>query len=247
MFVDESDRSINFTKNDKTEQKLVSILVLPNSKVLELGARYGSVTCKIAESVGSGVIVAVEPNSLLWEALEKNLASNKCEAKVIKKSLVSKFSRIPGYVSESSAESTSASVPENSFSLQEALTLGNISSFDTLIANSDICIEPFLLDNSEFISGLHTVIYSTSGKEACNHENVKLILKGWGFKQVFNGVQNAWIKNRTVSKRGLWEIRKLGGLRSGDIFVILLSLLLAFLIVLGVFYARNADKSSFRD
>jgi FkbM family methyltransferase len=247
MFVDESGRSIEITKNEKTVQSLVSILVLANSKVLELGSKYGSVTCKIAESIGSGgVVVAVEPNSAIWETLEKNLASNKCEAKVIRGNISKSIHRVAGHVSEA-AESSSASESEKSFTLQDALTLGNVSSFDTLVANSDVCIESFILDNTEFLNGLHTILFSANPKEACNNENVKLILKGWGFKPIFEGTHNAWIKNRTVSKNALWKMRKLGGLRSGDIFVILLSLLLVFLVVLGVFYARNADKTSFRD
>merc|ERR1740129_1033371 len=57
----------------------------PESSVLEIGARYGSTSCTIAERQNqSGKVVAVEPDYVVWGALEKNLENFKCNVTLVK-------------------------------------------------------------------------------------------------------------------------------------------------------------------
>jgi hypothetical protein len=130
-----------------------------------------------------------------------------------------------------------------SFSLQDALTLGNVSSFDTLVADCEGCLESFLTQNDTFLNGLHTIMFEADRKEACDYAKIREKLERAGFRPILEGFQNAWIKNRTVDKRDLRAIKKLGGLRSGDIYVIVASILLITLLVLGIFWAMKKGNT----
>lgn len=55
-----------------------------NSSVLEIGARYGKVSCAIAEVQNqSGLVVSVEPDHVVLRALEGNIARHNCEVRVL--------------------------------------------------------------------------------------------------------------------------------------------------------------------
>jgi len=55
------------------------------AKVLEMGARFGVVTCAIARKVGpTGQVIAVEPDKRVWPALEHNLKHFCPQVKLIK-------------------------------------------------------------------------------------------------------------------------------------------------------------------
>jgi len=56
-----------------------------NATVLEVGARYGSVSCVIAAmQQQSGKAVSVEPDFKVWDALDKNLKTYGCQVNVLK-------------------------------------------------------------------------------------------------------------------------------------------------------------------
>ena len=58
---------------EKQEQNLAKKYIKENDIVLELGARYGSVSCVINSKLSNkNNQVSVEPDSIVWEALEKN-------------------------------------------------------------------------------------------------------------------------------------------------------------------------------
>lgn len=58
--------------------------IQPTSVVLEVGARYGTVSCAISErQLQSGKLVSVEPDATVWNALEQNRVSHNCNFKVL--------------------------------------------------------------------------------------------------------------------------------------------------------------------
>ena len=84
-FYDENNRTINTVTTEAEEQRLAGIYVSPDATVLELGARYGTVTCAISRNLtNKNNLVTVEPDSRVWAALESNLARNQCTAHIIK-------------------------------------------------------------------------------------------------------------------------------------------------------------------
>ena len=69
---DENNKKFNSKNAEYMEQKLVKKFVKKNHTVLELGARYGTISCvinKILENKTNQV--SVEPDEKIWNALEK--------------------------------------------------------------------------------------------------------------------------------------------------------------------------------
>ena len=84
LFYDENDNIVDHTKMELDEQMLVTKYINPDDIVLELGARYGTVSCTINKILNHKNQVVVEPDKRVWKALEDNMNRNKCEFHIIK-------------------------------------------------------------------------------------------------------------------------------------------------------------------
>merc|ERR1719160_1794427 len=66
------------------EQKLAKQYLKPNSSVLELGSRYGVMSCAISQiQKGSGKLVAVEPDNKVVNANKLNKMAKNCNYKFV--------------------------------------------------------------------------------------------------------------------------------------------------------------------
>ena len=71
-FYDENNNILNHEWTEREEQHIVEKLIKEDCIVLELGARYGTVSCRINWKLkDSKNQVSVEPDPLVWDALEK--------------------------------------------------------------------------------------------------------------------------------------------------------------------------------
>tara|TARA_R110000868_G_scaffold182632_4_gene423683 strand:- start:823 stop:1437 length:615 start_codon:yes stop_codon:yes gene_type:complete len=156
------------------EQHLANKYIKSRHKVLELGARYGSVsiiTNKIVEDKSSHFVV--EPDSEVWEALEKNMKLNDCNFNIIKGvigknkyNLVGEgYSRRSIPVKDSSAEvlSTVGLVPpSNSFPLPDV-------DFNALIVDCEGFLEIFYEENKSLFDNLQLMIIECDEPQHCNY------------------------------------------------------------------------------
>eukprot|EP00435_Cladocopium_sp_Y103_P046966 s1600_g13.t1 len=73
----------------------------PGAKVLEVGARYGQMTCQMSALLGiteadgtnketGAKLVSADADPDIWEILETNLAEHKCKAQIVKGTIGSK-------------------------------------------------------------------------------------------------------------------------------------------------------------
>jgi len=70
---------------EKNSTEMVTKFIQADDVVLEVGARYGGVSCQIAKNQqNSGKLVAVEPDHIVWEALSSNLAKHNCNVQVLR-------------------------------------------------------------------------------------------------------------------------------------------------------------------
>ena len=84
-YFDETGARINTEKLENEEQVLARRYIRKSDTVLELGARYGTVSCIINKKLGDKTMqVSVEPDSRVWPALERNRDSHKCEFGIVK-------------------------------------------------------------------------------------------------------------------------------------------------------------------
>ena len=81
---DEYNKLVNTERLEKKEQILAEKYIEKNDVVLELGARYGSVSCVINSKLSNKTNqVSVEPDSRVWGALKKNKKLNNCMFNIV--------------------------------------------------------------------------------------------------------------------------------------------------------------------
>ena len=82
---DQNDNLVNTEIMERVEQILTKKFVQKDDVVIELGARYGSVSCVINSKLSNkNNQVSVEPDSRVWDALEKNKKNNNCGFNIVK-------------------------------------------------------------------------------------------------------------------------------------------------------------------
>jgi FkbM family methyltransferase len=196
--VDLFGNNVDIAVVEKLEQDLANLFILENDIVLELGARYGSVSCIInSRLINKYNQVVVEPDARVWEALEKNKQTNHCEFHIVK-----------GFISEKKLDLTNLDVClggygstfiENDHTIIPSYSLDEIKKkydleFNVLVADCEGFLEVFFDENPSFYDKLRLLIYEADYPEKCNYEKIKKTLLEKGFIPLVEGHQNVWIK-----------------------------------------------------
>ena len=64
---------------ETSTHEVVRKLVTPSDVVLEVGARYGTTSCELAAAMNNtGALISVEPDHVVWAAMEFNKMSHRC-------------------------------------------------------------------------------------------------------------------------------------------------------------------------
>ena len=193
-FYDENNVLIDNNTIEKCEQDLANQYILEDDVVLELGARYGSVSCTINKKLKNKLNqISVEPDKSVWNALEFNKIRNNCE-----------FHIIDGFISNKKLDlelsGYAATFVENentqikSYSLEEVKKQCNISKFTALVADCEGFLEIFFDENPELYDELRIIIFKADCQEKCNYEKIKQELFKKNFVKIIEGHQNVWIK-----------------------------------------------------
>ena len=195
VFYDENSNIINNNIFEADEQRLADKYIKNNYVVLELGARYGTVSHIINKNISVKTNqVSVEPDSRVWSALEKNRQLYNSQYHIVKGFISNKKLSL---VNEDCGYGTTSVVQENS--IIPSYTLNDIQNsynlkFDTLVADCEGFLELFLDENPELYDNLRLIIYEADYPEKCNYEKINNILLDKEFIHVEKGFQNVWIK-----------------------------------------------------
>jgi FkbM family methyltransferase len=196
--VNEHGDKVDLMNFEKEEQDLANQYILENDVVLELGARYGSVSCIINSKLNNKQNqVVVEPDDRVWDALETNKKSNNCEFNIVK-----------GFISKKKLDLTNldcclgygATFIENidtkipSYSLDEITQQYNLK-FNALVADCEGFLEVFFDENPSFYDNLRLIIFESDYGEKCNYYKIKHNLFNRGFTNILQGPQNVWIRS----------------------------------------------------
>jgi len=196
--IDLHDNKVDIEHVEKPEQDLVSKYILENDVVLELGARYGSVSCIINSKLNNkNNQVVVEPDNRVWNALEKNRINNNCEFNIVKGfisnkklSLTNLDVCLDGY-GATFVEDSNTKIP--SYSLNEIMNKYNLK-FNVLVADCEGFLEVFFDENPEFYNNLRLIIFEADYAEKCNYDKIKNNLRKNNFKKLLEGYQNVWVR-----------------------------------------------------
>jgi FkbM family methyltransferase len=194
---DENDKAIDVNTVEKTEQDLARQFIEENDVVLELGARYGSVSCIInSKLINKKNQVSVEPDERVHKALERNKQANNCEFNIVKgfisgkKLNLTEINSYEGYGTKS-IEDNNTTIP--SFTLDEIKMKYNLN-FNVLVADCEGFLETFFDENPNFYDKLRLIIFEADCPDKCNYNKIRNTLLEKKFTNLLDGFQNVWIK-----------------------------------------------------
>lgn len=192
-------KKIDLEKFEHREQALAKKYIQPNDVVLELGARYGSVSCVINSKLNNKKNqVVVEPDQRVWKTLKKNREINKCEFRIIegfisekKLDLINLDVYYGGY-GASCIKNQNTKIP--SYTLESIENKYNLK-FNVLVADCEGGLEYFFQENPDFYKTLRLIIFEADYVEDCDYDKIKNQLKSEGFIKKLEGHQNVWLKD----------------------------------------------------
>jgi FkbM family methyltransferase len=199
LFYDENGFTINHERIEKREQDLANEYILPDDVVLELGARYGTVSCIINNKLNNkNNQVVVEPDERVWDALEKNKSINNCEFNIIKGfisnkklNLINKNVCLNGYGSTYILDNDTNI---KSYTMEEINILYNLK-FTALVADCEGFLEVFLDENPEFYNNLRILIFEKDYPCKCDYNKIINNLKEHNFVEIYGKLdQTVWKK-----------------------------------------------------
>ena len=190
----QQDKLINIDVMEKPEQDLAEKYIHATDVCLELGARYGSVSCKTNRKLlNPHLHIVVEPDETVWDVLEKNKRINKCHFKIVKGFISNKKLGLTkqGY-GATQYHDTSSTIPI--YTLSDIQRAYNIKKFTALIMDCEGCMESFLNENEGILRDLRLIMFEADNPNKCNYEQIKIILRKYNFKPIEEGFQNVWMK-----------------------------------------------------
>jgi FkbM family methyltransferase len=194
-FKNEIGEYFDHRKTEITEQLQVEKYIEHDSVVLELGARFGTVSCIINKKISSPTNqVSVEPDMRVQSALYENMIENECNFHIVngfistRSMALTQIDSYDGYGATSEKSNTS-SIPF--YTLEEIETKYNLK-FNTLVADCEGFLEQFFDENPQLYSQLSLIIFEKDYPEKCNYELITNNLKLHNFKQLESGFHEVW-------------------------------------------------------
>jgi hypothetical protein len=193
-FYDEHNNLIDNNSIEKPEQDLVNQYILEDDVVLELGARYGTVSCAINKKLNNKFNqISIEPDETVWHPLEINKIKNNCNFNIVKGFVSNKKLGLTqdGYGSTFIIDEKSK-IP--SYSLDEIKTKYSINKFTALVADCEGFLEVFFDENPKLYDDLRLIIFEADYADKCNYDKIKQNLFNNNFIKIIEGHQNIWVK-----------------------------------------------------
>jgi FkbM family methyltransferase len=197
---DQNGNEVDIEHFEKQEQDLAKKYIKHDDIVLELGGRYGSVSCIINSKLKCKTNqVVVEPDERVWEALERNKKVNNCQFHIVKGFLSNKklgltaVNSYNGY-GTTSMVNTKSTIP--SYTMTEIKTKYNLE-FNVLVADCEGFLEVFFDENPTLYDNLRLIIFEQDYPDKCNYDKIRNTLTKKGFFKIIdnnrNGGQNVWM------------------------------------------------------
>lgn len=185
-FYDENNAVIDIFKIETVEQKQAWDYVPSDGIVLELGARYGTVSCLINHKLDNPKAqVSVEPDPVVIDALKKNKINHHCHFNIFE----GVISKIPmnlnqdyhnGYGNYCTPSSTNGL---NTISLEQ-LMIDTGLKFNTLVADCEGFLEQFIFENINDIPQFKVIMFERDYPYRCNYPRIEKLLIDLGFQCV---------------------------------------------------------------
>ena len=201
VFFNELKEPIDTLNIEVEDQLKAKTWISENDVVLELGARYGTVSYAINKKLKNGNNhVAVEPDERVWGSLENNRKSNDCEFHILKgfisnkKLSLTNLDRYFNGYGSSAIEDDSSNIPIHT--LSDVKNKYNLN-FNTLFADCEGFLPTFLDENPDVLDSFYKIIFEADCLEDLPegaYDEVKKKLQKKGFTCRESGHFNVYIK-----------------------------------------------------
>ena len=202
VFRNEYGNIFNNLAIELPEQEQAQKYIKEDSIVLELGARYGSVSCAINKKLKTKTNqVSVEPDPNIWNSLNVNKLNNRCEFHILKGAISQKpLSLIHSGYATRSVVSENGNV--HNFTLEEVEEKYNLQ-FNTLVADCEGFLEQFMDENPKLYRQLKLIMFEKDFPDRCNYDKIITNLKQHNFINLLTGLHEVWEKPGNVIDIGL--------------------------------------------
>lgn len=195
-FINEHGELINHHDVERTEQLIAWKYINPTDSVLELGGRYGTVSCFINNRLQDPRRhVVIEPDKSVFSALKTNRDTHNSFF-YIWDDIISKTNKNIIYDGYATRISNNQLETENKVSCIQLEDLYRFHGFgfNVLVADCEGALEDFVRENLDFIKNLRMITYEKDCSETCNYEYIDNILLKFGFINVKDGGHAIYIK-----------------------------------------------------
>jgi FkbM family methyltransferase len=190
---DENNNLVDINNIEIVEQQQAKQYIKPDDIVLELGARYGSVSCIVNNILNNKYNqVVVEPDNRVWDCLEYNKNINNCYFKIIKGFISNKNLKLNYPACKYSTFSSEGDSNIPSYKLKDITDL----KFNVLIADCEGFMETFINENLDLLDNLRLIMFEKDNPDICNYKNVEKILLNNNFKCIDNSFHSIFMKNQ---------------------------------------------------
>ena len=192
-FRNERDKRIKHKRLEREEQ--MEVFRMPHDcKVVELGARYGTVSCALSSHLNDPTQhIAVEADRKVWDALARNRESNQCE-----------FTQVNGVIADAPLCLNEAGYSSTTIECDAAdadavpnFTLEELGAehYTCLVADCEGCTPDFLRSNPTFASNLKYVTIEMDGTPDQNAETRDMLRwHGLTREQSKDSFRETWVK-----------------------------------------------------
>jgi FkbM family methyltransferase len=181
-FHDENDNLIDHYANELDEQYLAYKYIEPNDIVLELGARYGTVSVVINSLINNkNNHVVIEPDETVINALIKNKFNNNCSFQIVNKFIANKNKKLinDGYGTRLiDVENNDENMLHMSYDHFKKL---HPLKFNVLIADCEGCFYEFISMLGDDLYNYNKIMFEEDMPELCDYSKVKKHLENYGF------------------------------------------------------------------
>ena len=198
---DQNGKRVDIEHLERREQDLAREYIRHDDVVLELGARYGSVSCVINSKLACKTNqVVVEPDDRVWAALERNRVANHCGFHIVKgfvsgkRLALTNLNAYHGGYAATAVPAGEADTKIPSFSLDEIKGQYGLQ-FNVLVADCEGFLGTFFEENPDFYDGLRLILFEADYPDKCDYGKIRQALKDRGFNKQLEGHQNVWIRS----------------------------------------------------
>lgn len=190
--VDEKGNKLNHLELELDEQEMALEFIKPEDVILELGARYGTVSVIMAKIVeNKGKLVAVEVDKSIIPALEENRRANNvyfeiCDKIISNKPMKIVYNHYGTYIEQNDTDDNNTRITYDEFKRLYPY------NFNVLVADCEGCIEYFLEMMGDDLHNYNKILFEADYPDRCNYDKVRERLLNFGFIEKKAKFQDVW-------------------------------------------------------